>query len=205
MSEGEPCGVCARPHEQPHHPGRASCSRHKSDGSPCGAAPLTGVKVCKAHGGNAPSHQKRHHATVAALAMGLDPAMVAANPLQALSAYASETATQYRTIKDELAGMLDTLDDAVYTDVNGVERIRGKVTIFERVCDRLEKSLEALAKLNIDERLTRIEAAKVQFLITALEAALEDAGFDVTDRERARIAIVRQLDSGRPQLRGVAG
>ncbi len=201
----DPCEVCGAIHVQPHHPNHASCSRHKADGSPCGAAPLKGIKVCKVHGGMSPSAQKRHHATVAAEAMGLDPAVVAVNPLKALSAYAEETARQYRSIKDTLGPMLLTLEGAVYADKHDVERVRGKVQIFERVSDRLEKSLEALARLNIDERLTRIEAAKVQFIITALEAALEDAGFDVTQRERARIAIVRQLDAGRPRLSGVAG
>lgn len=199
------CGVCGTVHVCRNNANATPCSRHKKDGSACGGAALTGVSVCLQHGGNAPSIQKRHQATVAALAMGLDPSTVAANPLRALSAYAEETARQYRSVKDALGPMLDTLEGAVYTADDMVERVRAKVTIFERVADRTERSLTALAKLNIDERLCRIETAKAAYVISALEAAMEAAGCDVTQRERARIALVTELDRGKPQLRGAAG
>ncbi len=75
----------------------------------------------------------------------------------------------------------------------GEERVKSVVTLFERACDRSVKVGEALAKLNIDERLMRIEEAKVAFVIAAIEAALEDAGIDVEHRERVRIAIDGRL------------
>lgn len=196
------CTKCDQPHVTRF--GKPSCTRHRADGSPCAGSPLKGTVLCQVHG-RSPSVLARHHATVAAQAMGLDPKAVAANPLQALRAYTAETARQWARYHDEMETAMASLHDAVYVNKVGDERIKAAVVLYGQVCDRLEKSLEALAKLNIDERLTRLEEAKVAYVIDAIEAALEAAGFDASQRADARLAVGNELARGRPQLSRAAG
>lgn len=186
-TKAEQC-ACA-PHLTPD--GKTACVRHKIDGTPCPVRPMVGVSVCFIHG-KAPSIRRRVGAIKALQRLRVPNAEQIANPLEALRDLAVEIDGWREQMAHKAARLLEN-DDLVYLDDAHRENVRAAVTLYERAVDRSVKALEALAKLNIDERLMRIEAAKVAFVVEAIEAALEDAGCDITTRERVRESIGRRL------------
>lgn len=168
--------------------GKASCVRHKVDGSPCTVSPMASVSVCFFHG-KSPSIMRRVIAAKALKSLRVTTPAARENPLAELQRVGTETLDWHRAMKAKADALL--ADDNLVYLVNDEEKVRATVTLFERASDRALKAYEALAKLNIDERLMRIEEAKAAFIIRAVEAALEEAGLDISQREQVRLALDR--------------
>lgn len=105
--------------------------------------------------------------------------------------------------KDTMAGMVNDLDGRLRYEGKGDaggEQLRAEVALWERALDRCERFLTAMARLNIDERLTRIAEAQAAIILDVFSAALEQAGITgeqadavltAADEEFARQAGVR--------------
>lgn len=91
----------------------------------------------------------------------------------------------YAEFTGRVVAWMDTMDALIHklgapsyaSDFSG-EQIRGEVQLFERAMDRCNTVLSTYAKLNIDERLSRISEAQQFMVVQAIEAAL--AAADVT-------------------------
>lgn len=118
------------------------------------------------------------------------PAEPVADPLTALARLAGEVLRW----KDLLAEHVAELQALRYGGEGG-EQIRGELVLFERALDRCSTVLATIAKLDIDERLARIEEAKAALVLRAIEAALDAAGVAGEARVEAKRVAARQLRS----------
>jgi hypothetical protein len=104
------------------------------------------------------------------------------NPLEELRRLAG----QVTSWKDQAAKMVNELQgDMRYKDEKGAEQLRSEIVIWERALDRCVTTLAVMAKLDIDDRLARIEQAKVDMVFTIIEKTFEDLG--LTDRQKAKL------------------
>lgn len=159
----------------------------------CGNWPIKGGAVCRMHGGGSPQAKAKAAARLAEedankVLARLDVAPVA-DPFSALAALAG----QALAFKDVLAGKVNDLDRLRYTDDKGGEQLRSEVALWERALDRCERFIVSMAKLNIDERLIKIETAQAELVLKAIEAALDASGVPADRRPDAKRAAVRIL------------
>ncbi|MDU8998201.1 hypothetical protein [Streptomyces mirabilis] len=114
------------------------------------------------------------------------------NPLEAYALFAGRVMAWL-----ELMGrLLDDLESPRYRGATA-EQIRGEVVLYERAMDRANAVLGTYAKLNIDERLTRISEQQADILVSVLRAGLNAAGVTPQQRELAHAEIARQLRARR--------
>jgi hypothetical protein len=189
------------------HPGRDRCGARTRAGGRCQrpagwGTPTPGVGRCKLHAGSTPTHQAHaarvltERAETAAMAelrhLGVAPMH---NPLQALAELAAE-ARQWQTILRaqvaELASLAEQAPD-------GAERVRAVVALYERAMDRTAAFTAMLVRLNVDDRLlklnTRIGEAQGERLAAAITGILEDLGHhDPRHNPAVAPVVVARLD-----------
>jgi hypothetical protein len=172
------------------------CVGHKADGSLCGNWPIRGALVCGAHGGRAPQVRAKaaqrvtEEAASKTLAAILGPVGPVTDPLTELAMLAGE-AKQWKVL---LADRVATLVDTGYRGATG-EQVRADVALFERAMDRLGTLLVAIAKLNIDERLAKIEEQRADLIADLIRAVLADDELGLTEEQAiaAPSVVVRHL------------
>ena len=99
------------------------------------------------------------------------------------------------TFKEYFADRLAALEQLRYEAHNG-EQLRAEVGLFERALDRAQKFALDLAKLNLEDRLVRLNEAQGRMLAQAVEAALQVCGLE--DRLDLRAEIAQQLRLAAP-------
>jgi len=161
----------------------------------CTNWPVKGATVCHIHGGKAPQVRAK-----AALKLVEEQARKAirgviveplGNPLTALSDVVAEIVA----FKDYMAGEVERLHSLETHDDKGAEQIRAVIAAYERGLDRSATWLTAIARLNIDDRLARIEEVQMLTVIRAHEAALASIGIAGPAAITAREAFARKLRS----------
>jgi hypothetical protein len=101
--------------------------------------------------------------------------------------------------KDAIGERVNQLASIRYQDAKGSEQLRGEIQLFERALDRCASTLVAIARLDIDGRLTGVREATADMLVSALETALSASGLDyetqwqVRDVFRRSIVLIRPL------------
>lgn len=157
-------------------------------GKTCNASPVNGYPFCQRH---------LEIATVRdiALVRGGDVTFAdirgqrVENPLEALADLVSEVLTY----KDYCAMQVAKLrGDERYEGKSG-EQLRAEVALYERSLDRAGKLLIEWSRLNIDERLTRIEEAKAAMILTIVRSAFNAAELSPEQLVRAENEVVRGL------------
>ena len=118
------------------------------------------VRRCKLHGGCVPSGRKAAleeaiQAQAASELAKLDVTPVG-NPLEELRTLAAQAVAW----KDRMAAKVNELSDVSYKSTLGQEQLRAELLLWERALDRCMTVLLAMAKLDLDTRLVRIEEAK---------------------------------------------
>lgn len=177
----------------PRQARRCTANRSGNRG-PCGAWAMSGAVVCRAHGGRAPqviaaAKERQLDAQVRQTLARLDVDEVA-DPLTELGRLAG----QVLAWKNALAERVNDLIALRYTAAGaGTEQLRAEVALFERAMDRCVLVLGAMARLNIDSRLTAISEAQADMLIRAVNAGLAAAGVHGPAAADARKAIGREL------------
>jgi hypothetical protein len=165
----------------------------KTTGGPCGNYPADGAKVCRSHGGRAPqvkaaAARRVVEQQVTATLRGT-PLREITNPLAELLALTSEVVA----FKDHLRQLIEDLRELSNTDDKGVEQVHALVGAYERALDRTGTWLATVAKLNIDERMARVDEATQLLVIRAMEGALASIGLAGPQAVTARQAFARQL------------
>jgi hypothetical protein len=192
--------------------GHERCGGRTRQGTPCKlpaghGTDHPGVGRCDHHGGATPTHRAHaervllERAEQSALAelhhLGVQPVT---NPLVALAELAAE-ARQWETILRRQVAGLESLSQ---TTPAGAEQVRAVVILFERAMDRAAAFAAMMAKLNVDDRLVklndRIAEAQGERLAGAIEGILEDLGHHDPRRDPAvaRVVVARleQLVAG---------
>lgn len=176
---------------------RRCTATSKRTGEQCGQVPPEGWEVCQWHGGAAPQVTRaavvRQVEAEARRTFGrlADHARPVENPLDALATTAGEVVAW----KDFCAAQIAELQELRSTDDKGAEQINALVALFERSLDRAVAALAAISKLNIEDRLARIQAAQAAAVVAAVEAGFAAAGVSGEPAERGRAATTRALRS----------
>lgn len=162
---------------------------------PCAAPAMRGQRVCVAHGGKAPQARTKAAERI-----------VAEQARQTLHKFGTATVTDPLTALGQLAGQVLALRDALgeqvnqlqsirYEDAKGAEQLRAEVAVYMQAIGECRQVLVAVARLNIDERLARIEETKARAVVAALDAGLASAGVTGQPAEDARKVAARYLRS----------
>jgi autotransporter translocation and assembly factor TamB len=154
---------------------------------------MKGGTRCRMHGGAAPKARQAAARRIAEQQMNgalarLDVEPVE-NPLLALQTLAGQALAW----QQEWAAKVNELKQLRYTSEAGGEQLRAEIAAYERAMDRCASILTSIAKLDIDARLVKIEEAKAEVVVKAIEAALTVAGVTGTAAAEARKAAVRHL------------
>jgi hypothetical protein len=182
------------PRHDEHQPVKCK-AQSKRTGMRCRAWSIHGGEVCKNHGGQAPQVKAKAAQRLVVLAAerairgkAFSPV---GNPLTALA----EVAGEVTAFKDYLREQVNDLRDLSSTDDKGAEQVDALLSAYERGLDRTVSALATIAKLNIDERLARIDEAQAMMVLRAFEAGLAAVGIAGPQATTAKTAMVRQLKS----------
>lgn len=185
MSPRKKCRKCGEVHER--------CTAHrKRTGQPCQARPEEGSTVCRIHGGaarqvkRAAAERRAEAATVATLE-SLGTAAPVGNPLEHLLRLAGEVEQWLAVTR---ARMTETQHLIMIGE--GGEDARAIVKLYERALDKAAGVLTAIAKLDIEARLTAI-AERDLARVEAAYAEVWAAGRDGLPLDDARRRAARHL------------
>jgi hypothetical protein len=144
-----------------------------------------GYGRCSWHGGCAPSGRKAAlDAQARAELARLDVAPLA-DPLSQLALLAGQAVAW----KDAMAERVNALAGLRYESADGAEQLRAEVALWERALDRCERFLSSMARLKIDERLTKISETQGHVIVSFIMAALARFGIDYADDQTHAIVM----------------
>lgn len=173
----------------------------KATGQRCGRLANRGTTVCRVHGGNAPGvrakaverlTEEKARAELGKLAALLGPADPVEDPLRELLQLGGEA----RRWKELLAGRVAELTSVGYEGIAG-EQLRAEVAVFERALDRLAGILATIARLNIDERLSKINESQADTLFKAAGVLFEWLNLDDRHQGQAKLVLAAAVQGKR--------
>ena len=182
-----PSAVAAAPHaiDRETHPRR--CSATTRSGSRCRQYAVTGMAVCRMHGGASPqaraaAQRRKAEAEATVLLERLwDPA---AAPVQSPVESLLRLAGRMEHALDVLGARLD---------VDGLDLSKATSQAWWRVMSELRQALVGLQRLNLEERQVELEAARAEMVVVAFLAALDVLGPAPGDRTAAITAFLDRL------------
>lgn len=149
-----------------------------------------GFGRCSKHGGSTPNHNLRAVQNQVAQDLARMDVAPVTDPLAALA----QLGGQVVAWRDRMADLVNDLTSVRYDGHGPVgEQTRAEVLLFERAIDQCRRVLVDIAKLNLDERMVRINEAQAELVDRALTAALQDLGLTAEQQEQAREATSRHL------------
>jgi hypothetical protein len=166
----------------------ATCAHTTANGKRCKTKPVEGYPLCYSHIKNASIGE-------IALVRSKDLSFqdirgsYVDNPLETLAELVSEV----MVYKDFCAQEVARLHGEYRYEGRGGEQLRAEVALYERSLDRAGKLLVEWAKLNIDERLMRIEEAKAATIIEVIRRSLLSAELTDEQRKNAENTAIREL------------
>jgi hypothetical protein len=225
-TDGAPCGNAQRPgydtcwrHDPNGYevPDAYRCTGHvtggfsrpEKAGQRCRNWRIPGLNVCRIHGGATQGAKEAARIRVAEHKLEAAVSRLAGtpveNPLSELAAVAGRAKALMDILEQRVQDLLDVEAGEAFQDETrgGIrykgtagEQIRGEVVLYERAIDRFGKLLVDIGRLNIDERLARINEMQIEAFIGALEAGLNAAGVrDPQQRAQAKTVAARHLRS----------
>ena len=115
-----------------------------------------------------------------------------ADPVEDPLSVLAELAGDALAWRDACAELLGGLEEVRYRGKGG-EQIRAEIALFERATDRAARIAEAMARLNIDDRLARIRGLQAQRVVRALETTLVALDASEEVRVAARHRLIAEL------------
>lgn len=167
----------------------ATCNR---TGNRCGKWPIRGGVVCATHGGSI-GHVKvkaaerliEQEAMAMVSRMDIGPVE---NPLLELKLLAGRVLAWERVFDEKR----QQLEEWRYTHGSG-EQLRSEVAVVERAMDRAANVLMMIAKLNLDERLVRLEEAKAALVEKLILDVFADLHLTDEQLREGRVSVGRRL------------
>ena len=113
------------------------------------------------------------------------------DPLPQLQRLAAEVVR----MKDILGDQVEGLNTLTRLDITEKEEMRAVILAYERALDRCHKVLSDMVRLDIDERLLKLDQAKVAMLMQVVNAVIEskELGLDAGQRDLARSLMSREV------------
>jgi hypothetical protein len=142
--------------------------------------------VCYWHGAGTPSGKVKaaqrlseHHAEYLLDCIG-DPAEPIDDPTLALESLGG------RALKlvEVLARVVSRLEEMRYQSGQGLEQVRGELTVYMTALQRAESIVVNILKQDLDNRRVRLEEEKVIFVADALERAFASPKVGMTDSQK---------------------
>jgi len=145
----------------------------KRTGERCRREPVTGLEVCRTHGGASRQSRAKSRAVVAKRGMGAlaDPVGPLLHPLQEILLVAARA----RRLMELMEARCAALQDIRYATATG-EQTRAELAAYERSLDRLAKFLETIMRLDIDSRLARVSERQADVMVEVIRAAMVAGG-----------------------------
>lgn len=161
---------------------------------------MCGQTKCQHHGGGSPQGKRKGAERVAeakALAAArklipdLDDREPIRNPLERLLELASEA----DAFRESLRLLANKVDDIRYqgSGAAGSEQLRAEVATYRVALRDVTDMLVAIAKLDIESMLARIEARKVDLVFAALTQGLDDARLNDEQKRAVMTGVGRHL------------
>ena len=177
---------------------RAWCGakKHQSEGTcqlpPGWGTDHPGYGNCKLHGGSTPAGKtsaarRRVQAEAAAALRGMAIEPIA-DPLTELAHHAGEVRAMRNVLRDEV----NRLEELRYQGATG-EQIRAELAAYQAALRDTTAVLVQYARLNIDERLARIDEKRAELVIAAINAVIDFLGATGQQAAQAREVAARHL------------
>jgi hypothetical protein len=188
MADQDACSKC----KQIHNPKKCVGHSLSRGGAQCGKYPQHGQRVCEFHGGAAPQNRAKARERLAERdmrkALGKLNIVPVDNPILELSRLAGEV----KAWKELCAAHVAELQTMRYS-TDGGEAIRGEIQLFERAMDRCLMVLGTIAKLNIDERLVRINEKQVSEFVAALRLSMARQNLAADTQRAVMVGVAEAL------------
>ncbi|PTU55376.1 hypothetical protein DBB34_14565 [Sphaerisporangium cinnabarinum] len=177
---------------------RPLCRGTNRRGGPCQKPPIPGGTVCPAHGGKAPQVRA---AAERRLALQQAEAHVAANidstrRLDLAGVYEEmlRTASLVVQWRDRWQERVDELQQIRYVAPGaGTEQVRAEVQLLERAMDRATRTLELIARLDLDSRVKRLNEDQGALVFRAVSHALDAGDLTPAQRDAVEAALAVEL------------
>lgn len=175
------------------------CSGKTRSGEPCPRYAMIGQLVCQSHGGRAPRAKAAAARRIAeekarrwlVRREGVEPL---GNALEALHELAGEQVAFKDHCGELVRKLLDDGEEGIrYRSSMGLEQVRGEVQVYQAASAQATVTLTAIARLNIDERLVRVEEAKAAMIAEALSKSLTKAGITAEAAAQVRREFAKGL------------
>lgn len=138
---------------------------------------------CKLHGGCAPNARKSAHEAALTEQAALELAKLDVPPCSDPLTELSRLAGQVIAWKDAMAGKVNELTSLHYSTDNG-EHLRAEIALWERALDRCFSVLAGMARLNVDERLTKISEWQGALIAEVIRGTLQELGVPYNDANK---------------------
>ena len=165
-----------------------TCTHVSRGGRRCTTRTVEGYPLCQSHLSTA-SIEEIALVRSKDLAFNEITAPIISNPLEELAGLVSEVLLYKEYCAQQVAKLRG---DHRYEGRSG-EQLRAEVALYERSLDRAGKLLIEWAKLNIDERLMKIEEAKAMTIIEVIRRSLTSAEITDDQRKIAETTAIREL------------
>lgn len=108
------------------------------------------------------------------------------NPFDMLNRAAIDSKRFLDLIEAKLNHMAEEGESWRYQDKAGAEQLRSEVALWERAQDRMIRAANALAKLNLEERFTRLSEQQAASMMYIINEVFKRCGLDESEREKAK-------------------
>jgi hypothetical protein len=155
-----------------------------------------GFGKCKLHGGSTKNHRQSAQAMASeadarAMLARLGEPEPLGDPVEELLAIGAEAKSWLGALREQVSELHQLSKD----DVALIDRVRAPVQLYGEAMDRTERVLVNLAKLGLDERMTRVREIQAVRLVDAVSAVLAhpSLGLTVELQRQARALLAAEL------------
>lgn len=184
--------------------GSQCTAQSKRSGERCKRRPHPGVSVCHVHGaGSAKVQAAAKRRRDRDRARALIGALLHDSDAEAITDPYAELLRLGGVLRNaaNVAGeRLNALDSIRNLDDKGSEQLRSEAVLWREIVTMSQRTLVDIARLDIEDRHLRLEAAKVAAILTVLEDGMRAAALDDGQAYRFRQAVrdgLNALEAGR--------